>query len=138
MSTITRKTFMAKVGADMTNPRWSWVGVNKIKRQVFFTTWSHYKNPENSKEYLIYADYWINKTEAPNKDAKKGLRLVIEDGYEACLVFADAHQKFSYPMALNDEDVSIEKLRASFYMKAKLRFENGECFAVPTNRVEVI
>lgn len=137
MATITRSAFMSKVGAVMTNPRWSWVGINKEKRQVFFTTWSHYKNLENPSEYLIYADYWVSKTEAPNKDAKYALDLVINDGFTACLVFADPVSRFTYPMALDNEDVSIKKIRSSFYMVADVRYENGECFAVPLSRVDL-
>jgi hypothetical protein len=127
---MTRSEFMQKVGAQMTNPQWSWVGINHSNKQVFFSTWEHFnqKEPEKPKdEYLIFAEFWGNAGRSPgHSDAKIALHLVSKEQYTPCLLFLEATEKFSFPDAKPEEEVSIKNVRGSFYFTAEISEISGK------------
>jgi len=142
VSDKSRQKFMKETGHIMKNVQWSWSGVNHDNKSVMATTWTHYKNPENNKQYLVFHSDWGMKgkdsgSRAGRNEAIENLRLVAEEGYQLKIVFAEPSVKFSYPNAQQDEEVSIKKLRTSFYFNANLVVENDCYFAHLTDRVNV-
>lgn len=125
---ISRLEFMTKVGAKMTNHNWAWVGVDNDKKRVYFSTWEHLKRPdgESSKpQYLVFAAQWGVKKPPGFNDAKKALKLISDDGYEARLLMLVATEKFSYPDAVEGEEVKIQIVKGTQFFTASLNTENS-------------
>jgi len=124
---ISRLEFMTKVGAKMTNQQWSWVGIDHNKKRVYFTTWKHFRTP-GKQEYLVFAEQWggdeSEKKSPGHSDAKKALKLINDDGYEARLLMTNATEKFFYPDRLGYEEVKIKTIQGTQFFTASLSTEN--------------
>ena len=128
---MTRLEFMTKVGAVMTNQQWAWVGVDNNKKRVYFSTWEHLKKPggdSRNPQYLVFAEQWggseLDKKPLGFKDAKNAMRLIRDQGYEARLLMLVATEKFSYPDAIEGEEVKIQIVKGTQFFTASLNTEN--------------